>query len=53
MLYISTELEHVLEIADRVAVMYRGRITGELARAEVTPERIGMLMSGVAFEEAA
>ncbi|HSV54829.1 MAG TPA: ABC transporter ATP-binding protein [Burkholderiaceae bacterium] len=51
-LYISTELEHVLEIADRVAVMYRGRITGELTRAEVTPERMGMLMSGVAEEPA-
>ena len=47
-LYISTELEHVLEVVDRVAVMYRGRITGELERGDVTPERIGMLMSGVA-----
>lgn len=51
-LYISTELEHVLEVADRVAVMYRGRITGELERADVTPERIGMLMSGVTEEVA-
>jgi general nucleoside transport system ATP-binding protein len=49
-LYISTELEHVLEVADRVAVVYRGRITGELLPHEVTPERLGPLMSGVAQE---
>lgn len=49
-LYISTELEHVLEVADRVAVMYRGKITGELARKHVTADRIGMLMSGMALE---
>lgn len=46
-LYISTELEHVLEVADRVAVMYRGRIQGELERGEATAERIGLLMAGV------
>ncbi|MBA2673741.1 ATP-binding cassette domain-containing protein, partial [Ramlibacter sp.] len=47
-LYISTELEHVLEVADRVAVMYRGRIVGTLEQAQATPERIGLLMSGLA-----
>jgi simple sugar transport system ATP-binding protein len=52
-LYISTELEHVLEVADRVAVMCAGRITGVLARNEATPERIGLLMSGVSEEVAA
>ncbi len=46
-LYISTELEHVLEVADRIAVMYRGRITGELRAAEATQERLGALMAGV------
>lgn len=46
-LYISTELEHVLEVSDRVAVMYRGHISGELQRGAVTPERIGMLMAGM------
>jgi general nucleoside transport system ATP-binding protein len=49
-LYISTELEHVLEVADRVAVMYCGRITGELERAKVTRDRLGLLMSGVVEE---
>ena len=46
-LYVSTELEHVLEVADRVAVMFRGRITGTLPIAEASVERIGELMGGV------
>jgi simple sugar transport system ATP-binding protein len=49
-LYISTELEHILEVADRIAVMCQGRITGILLPEQVTPERIGMLMAGVSEE---
>ena len=49
-LYISTELEHVLDIADRIGVMYRGRITGTLLPQEATSERLGELMAGVASE---
>jgi simple sugar transport system ATP-binding protein len=45
-LYISTELEHLLAVSDRVAVMFRGRITGTLQPGEATAERLGMLMSG-------
>jgi len=51
-LYISTELEHILEIADRIAVMFEGRITGILPPEQATPERIGMLMAGVREEVA-
>lgn len=51
-LYISTELEHVLDIADRIGVMYRGRITGTLLPNEATPERLGELMAGVVSEVA-
>ncbi|MGE0846765.1 MAG: ABC transporter ATP-binding protein [Flavobacteriaceae bacterium] len=47
-LYISTELEHLLNVCDRVGVMFRGRITGTLPAAEATPERIGLLMGGMA-----
>lgn len=46
-LYISTELEHLLAVSDRVAVMFRGRITGTLQPGEATAERLGLLMSGV------
>jgi simple sugar transport system ATP-binding protein len=45
-LYISTELEHVVEIADRIAVISRGQITGVLRPDEATAERIGLLMGG-------
>lgn len=51
-LYVSTELEHVMDIADRIAVMYRGRITGILSPDEATPERFGELMAGVTSEVA-
>jgi len=51
-LYVSTELEHLLAVADRIAVIFRGRISGLLSPAEATPERMGMLMAGVAERSA-
>jgi simple sugar transport system ATP-binding protein len=51
-LYVSTELEHVLAVADRIAVMYRGRITGILDRGEASPERLGLLMAGAVADAA-
>ena len=50
-LLISTELEEVLDLADRIVVIFRGRIIGEMDRANVDVERLGLLMSG-AQEEA-
>ena len=44
-LVISSELPEVLAVADRIAVMRAGRITGELTRAEATEENIMMLAS--------
>ena len=52
-LYIATELEHVLDVSDHIAVMYRGRITGTLARGEATTQRIGELMAGLSAERVA
>ena len=46
-LYISTELEHVLEVSDRIAVISGGKITGTLSPEEVTAERISLLMAGL------
>jgi general nucleoside transport system ATP-binding protein len=48
----SSELDEVLALADRVAVIYRGRIVGVVDREEASRERIGLLMAG-AVEEAA
>ena len=45
---ISTELEEILHLSDRIVVMSRGAVIGELARAEATAERLGLLLGGVA-----
>jgi simple sugar transport system ATP-binding protein len=42
---VSTELDEVLGLADRIGVMYRGKIIGELAGG-ADPEEIGLLMAG-------
>ena len=47
-LYISSELEHILAVCDRIAVLSEGRITGIVTPAEATSERLGMLMAGAA-----
>jgi simple sugar transport system ATP-binding protein len=46
-LYVSTELEHLLDVCDRVGVMFRGRLMDTIDSG-ATPERIGLLMAGVA-----
>ncbi len=47
-LYISTELEHLLDVADRVGVLFRGRLVALMDRAEATSVRIGAAMAGLA-----
>ena len=49
-LLISAELEEILALSDRVAVLYNGKIAGVLPRAEVTVEKLGRLMSGLSLE---
>ncbi len=46
-LLISSDLNEILQLSDRIAVLYRGRVQGELTRAEADPERLGLLMGGV------
>ena len=45
-LFASSELEEILSLADRVLVLHRGRITGELSREEANEERIMQLATG-------
>ena len=45
-LIVSTELDEVLAVGDRVAVMLDGRIVGLLEGADATYEELGMLMGG-------
>lgn len=47
-LLVSAELDEVLGLADRVAVIYEGRIVQVLPIAEATRERVGLLMAGSA-----
>jgi len=47
-LLISTELEEILSLSHRIAVIHRGRILGILDRAEADLERIGLMMGGQA-----
>jgi simple sugar transport system ATP-binding protein len=47
-LLISTELEEVMALCSRVAVISSGRITGVLSIVEATAERLGMLVGGMA-----
>ncbi|MDP9463415.1 MAG: ABC transporter ATP-binding protein [Actinomycetota bacterium] len=45
-LLISTELEEILDLADRIVVMSNGRIVGEIPRDEVDLAELGLMMSG-------
>ncbi len=52
-LLISTELEEILELSDRIVVMSRGRVIGELDANEASSERLGLLLGGVADDASA
>jgi simple sugar transport system ATP-binding protein len=45
-LLISSELDELIAISDRIAVIYRGRIVGELRATSANRDAIGALMSG-------
>jgi general nucleoside transport system ATP-binding protein len=48
---VSTELDEVVALADRIAVMYRGRIVAVVG-AETDRDVLGLMMAGVPLEEA-
>lgn len=52
-LLISSELEEILDLSDRVLVIHQGRIVGDLPRSEAAPERLGLLMGGSSIGEVA
>ena len=51
-LLVSVELEEILSLSDRIAVLYKGELIDTLPAADATPERLGLLMAGVREEEA-
>ena len=49
-LLVSMDLTETLRLADRILVMYRGRIVGERRPEETDPLNLGRLMAGIAAE---
>ena len=45
-LFVSSEMEEIMGMSDRVLVMHEGRLSGELARAELSEEAIMRLATG-------
>ncbi len=45
---LSEDLDEVLALSDRIAVIYEGGIRGIVPSAEATPEKLGLLMAGAA-----
>ena len=45
-LLVSTKLDEIMSLSDRILVMYRGRIMGEIPREGADLGKIGLLMAG-------
>jgi general nucleoside transport system ATP-binding protein len=45
-LVVSVELDEILALSDRILVLFRGQIAGELSIEEATEETLGILMAG-------
>ncbi len=48
---VSPELDEILALSDRIAVMYRGRIVAIVDAAQATKEYLGLLMAGVSPDQ--
>jgi len=51
-LLVSAELDEIMALSDRVAVMYRGKIVAVVDVKEATREQLGLMMAGASVEEA-
>ena len=51
-LLVSLEMDEVLDVSDRILVMYEGEIVGELDPKTTTPEEMGLYMAGAKRKEA-
>jgi simple sugar transport system ATP-binding protein len=50
-LLVSVELDEVMALSDRILVLYRGKIQGELDTATATEEQLGILMAGGTLDD--
>jgi simple sugar transport system ATP-binding protein len=51
-LLVSVELDEILSLSDRIAVMFDGRIMGERVAGQTNANELGLLMAGVTGEAA-
>lgn len=51
-LLISFELEEILNVSDRIAVLHEGKIVGIVDPKETSENELGLLMAGYSLEEA-
>lgn len=51
-LLISEDLDEIVALSDRIAVLYEGRIMGIVERNQATLEQIGLMMAGIPMSEA-
>lgn len=52
-LLVSVELDEILSLSDRIAVMFDGQIMGERDPADTNEKELGLLMAGVTGEASA
>jgi simple sugar transport system ATP-binding protein len=50
-LLVSVELDEIMALSDRIAVMYEGQIVGTVDAKEISREELGLLMAGARLEE--
>ena len=50
-LLVSADLDEVLQLSDRMGIMYEGEFMGVVKPEEVTIEEIGMMMGGIRYED--
>jgi simple sugar transport system ATP-binding protein len=50
-LLVSAELDEIMALSDRIAVMYRGQIVATVEAGKVTREQLGLWMAGAHPEE--
>jgi ABC-type uncharacterized transport system ATPase subunit len=45
-LLVSEDLDELRSLSDRIVVLFRGEIVGDVTTADVSTERLGVLMAG-------
>ncbi|NLC63531.1 MAG: ATP-binding cassette domain-containing protein, partial [Thermoanaerobacterales bacterium] len=50
-LLVSSDLDELMELSDRIVVMFRGKIVGDVKRDDVDLQKLGLMMAGYSEEE--